>query len=301
MAISLGFIGRGSFYKDLHDHLVSNGRESFNFTRARERTLIADVLVNYGLYGQKLSAWENAHPTREFGAILNSKLFGNKYDSLLTVDQAAGVPVPMSLPSITQRDATSAEWIAKPYFSFGGKNIFPIGRVSEVNWDTHYAQRRVLYRRYELRVHVFRWVPKSDWLVSKRLHPDGESQLTWNHHQGGSFRNISRNEGNTGVFKRAKDYAEKAAKELGYDFCSVDFIVGNANPGSEQLPLYFIEVNTATGFTTDRTRDAYRSAFLKLSNFRSADDLLAHLGGESRAAQPPPPVRAQDPQPRQST
>ena len=272
--ISVGFVGRGSFYKEICAHLQDTGYNVHNLMTDRQVPLSIDTIVNYGLTGSHLRIWGEAR--RGHNGILyntcpdikNKVMPGNKYQCLDLVRQA-GVPCPESKPAASTSEVRSGEWIQKPYYSFGGRGIAVLSSDNPRGWNpsSHYVQKRVTDRRYELRVHVTNWLPKEQWLVSKRTHPDGDAHLTWNFHQGGTFSNIEQNESNTGVFKRAKVFAEKAINALGLQFGAVDFIVQN---GSGELPIWFLEVNMAPGFTTDRTREFYFMAFKALAAGQSA-------------------------------
>ena len=300
MSLKIGWIGRGTFYKLIHNHLKREGVDSYNLMEIAQNRSV-DVLVNYGLHGEKLREWTQADRCNANfytnGLVLNKNLYGNKLVCCMAVE-ATDVPVPTTITAGEVRSLgrdqlaglVADHYIVKPLWSFGGRGIAPYGgqRIT----DNQYLQRRIVDRRYELRVHAMAWLPKEKWLVAKKTHPLGEEQLTWNFHTGGSFASIEQNESNTGVFKRAKEYAEKAMKALHYDFCSVDFIVANASGGP--LPVYFLEANLATGFTTDRTGEFYMEAFKKLSSM-TLPALKRALRQETTTVpetpNPPPPVQ----------
>ncbi len=259
MSKKIGFIGRGTFYKEIHKHLKENGVDSLLLNDRPRFAHTRGVIVNYGLSGDKLQAWyAEAHG---LAPIKNNRVFGNKLECCRAV-KAAGIPVP-DLHHSVNAYINFSDFIVKPLHSFGGRGIVPY--TGQRLTAQQYLQKRITNRRYELRVHAVKWLPESEWLVAKRTHPDGEAQLTWNHHQGGSFSNIEMNESNTGVFKRAKQYAKKVIDTLGYDFSAVDFIVQNAPSGVQELPVWFIEANLSPGFTSDRTREFYFNAFMKLA------------------------------------
>jgi hypothetical protein len=289
MTLKIGFIGRGTFYKEIHKHLKQQGVDSLLLNHRPSYACTRDIIVNYGLAGDKLEEWRfSAAGEGSIGnaITLNYHVFGNKLECCERV-RAGGVPVPECK---NRRDVyvNQQDWIVKPKISFGGRGI--ASYIGQAVTSSQYLQKRITNRRYELRVHAIKWLPIAEWLVSKRTHPDGEAQLTWNHHQGGSFSNIAMDESNTGVFKRAKEHAKKAIMTLGYDFSAVDFIVQNAPTGVRELPVWFIEANLAPGFTTDRTREFYFNAFLKLvsSNFYDRDRSV------SLATSIPPPVPVQE-------
>lgn len=280
MTKKIGFIGRGTYYKEIHKHLKEHGVDSLLLNDRPRFIQTRDVVVNYGLAGDKLHDWNIGTRVPNHAVTLNYRAFGDKLQCCEAV-RAVGVPVPDCTHSdvpfhVRSNLDTSGEWIVKPLLSFGGRGIVPY--TGQAITPRQYLQKRIVNRRYELRVHAVQWLPIEEWLVSKRTHLDGEAQLTWNHHQGGSFSNIEMNESNTGVFKRAKQYAKKVIETLGYDFSAVDFIVQNVPAGVRELPVWFIEANLAPGFTTDRTREFYFSAFLKLAQ------------QEAPAVSIPPPV-----------
>jgi hypothetical protein len=303
---ALGFIGRGSFYKEIIENLGSRNRNAVDFTPSTAvRIRPTEVLVNYGLHGERLGRWQArmGRLADLFAITLNPKVYGNKLECVQAVERVAPLlphfKVPQSVPMLSPAQMGSGEWIKKPYWSFGGRDIEQLNGSTCPDWSKFYAQQRVRNRRYELRVHVFNWLPMSEWLVSKRTHPDGESVLTWNHHQGGTFMNIEPAESNTGVFARAKQAAALVAKTLKYDFCSVDFIAENVSSGS--VPIYFIEANLATGFTTDRTKEVYCDAFFKLANMSEPEirrALRSDTPQQPAAPTPTPPPVQSAPRPR---
>ena len=236
--------GRGSFYKKI--------AKSNQFSTHQVNFRRADIFINYGK-----TSWP-AVDVNCYGKDIqkiNCIPFPNKYTACMFIGNETDVAIPeVRLSPPYKKD--KALWIVKPLRSFAGKNI------SE--WDGEkipkefYFQKRIQNRRYELRVHAFSWMNPSNWIVQKRTHPDGDSQLTWNHHTGGYFTTIENGEGNTGVFKRAKESAKKVIELLGYSFGAVDFIVSNDD---KPLVPYFIEVNAAPGFSIEQMIDYYNNAF----------------------------------------
>lgn len=285
---TVGFIGRGSFFKEICKHLKDNGYNAYNLMDERARApRVLNTIVNYGLQGDHLRIWMSTSTHRHVYPlcqdIKNKSLFGDKYGCCEAV-RSAGVPVP-ECKSGVDAYVNTQDWIVKPLWSFGGRGIVPY--TGQRLTARQYLQKRITNRRYELRVHAVSWLPKDKWLVAKRIHPDGDAQLTWNYHQGGTFSNIEQNESNTGVFKRAKEYAAKAINALGLQFGAVDFIVQN---GSGELPLWFLEVNMAPGFTTDRTREFYFIAFEALAVGQSA----AVPEAPPRTTATPPPAATRE-------
>jgi hypothetical protein len=168
------------------------------------------------------------------------------------------------------------DWIIKPYYSLGGRDIRRYERGSNVP-ATHYLQKDLSStRRYEVRVHAMAWVPPEQWIIQKRVHEDGETQLTWNHHTGGTF--ITVNDTTDPLFVRIKETTAALMRTLGYQFGAADFIVCNAGERGRPLPHYFIEWNLAPGWTLDHIRDYYISAFRALSRM-DIDDVTMMLEG----------------------
>ena len=76
-------------------------------------------------------------------------------------------------------------WVAKPYQSFAGRNIFEVETGQRVNPNTHYLQRFFPKVR-EFRAHTFLWLNEKAPLINEK-HVQHE-QLCWNEHQGGEFK-----------------------------------------------------------------------------------------------------------------
>jgi hypothetical protein len=214
--------------------------------------------------------------------MLNENQFGNKYQCVEAA-RAADVPVPESFAATPEHVDTKA-WIRKPYYSIGGRDIHRYtGQDSLPN--THYIQEDLSgIRRYEVRVHAMAWIPPEQWVMQKRVHEDGESQLTWNHHTGGRFITIE----NTSdpLFVRIRESVIALMRALNYQFGAVDFIVCNAGERGRPLPHYFIEWNLAPGWTLDHIRDYYISSFRALASLEMDDVTMMLEGGMLHNAQP---------------
>lgn len=227
--------------------------------------------INWGLQGDKKQMYFQTYPAIQRLPILNDKQFGNKYACVEAV-LAAGVPAPETsrIPDLNTTDG----WIAKPYYSLGGRDIFRLrdenGRDVAVSATTHYAQKEITNRRYEMRVHCAAWIDPKDWVFQKRVHEDGENQLTWNHHTGGKF--VTVNEPTDPLHDRIRKSVQTIMRVLGYSFGAVDFIIQNPGERGQPLKHFFIEFNLAPGWTLDRIRDWYYDTFKKLEQL-TVDDI----------------------------
>jgi hypothetical protein len=221
--------------------------------------------ANWGLQGERRSTYHRNYPAITRLPILNDEQFGNKFDCIRAVG-AAGVPIPESVP---RQQVTETGWIKKPYYSLGGRDIARLVVGEEVP-NTHYMQREITNRRYEMRVHCAAWINPRDWVFQKRVHEDGDEQLTWNHHTGGSF--ITVNEPTDPLHDRLRETVKTIMQVLGYQFGAVDFIIQNPGERGQPLQHYFIEFNLAPGWTLDRIRDWYYSTFDALTEL-TVDDI----------------------------
>jgi hypothetical protein len=239
------FIGRGTYFREIERAL---GRIQINQ---------AHIAVNFGLQGDNLRDYRRRYPAIDRKPMLNRRIFGNKYECVRAA-QAAGVAVP---ESTNARTVSGEGWITKPFYSLGGRDIsrWDGGAIR----DTHYFQKEITNRRYEIRVHAMAWVDPNQWVMQKRVHDDGDTQLTWNHHTGGRFITIEN--ATDGLHNRIRASVITLMRTFGYQFGAVDFIVTNAAHRGDPLPHYFIEWNLAPGWTLDRIRDYYVSSFRALS------------------------------------
>ena len=252
-------VGRGTWYKKVAKTLGTNWTTSCTADSLQD----CKVVVNFGLVGDK---WENF----KFGTEsflkpsckkINWNLEPNKFKAAFICGkndiQSPKIYPYNSSPVNFFDDEHYGEWIVKPKYSIGGKGI--------VEWEGQnltkgqYFQRRIKNRAYELRVHAFKWVSPDKWLVFKRTHPAGEAQLTWNFKQGGSFSTIEN--GNVGIFKRAKEASLKVLECLNQDFGAVDFI---CSKDDDPLIPWFIEINSSPGMKIPGVKQAYVSAFNSL-------------------------------------
>ena len=211
--------------------------------------------------------------------ILNHIQYGNKFDCIIQAREN-GVPAPASNRTVWQVPIDGS-WIVKPYYSLGGRGIVPY--TGQHTQNNVYFQERIMNRRYEMRVHAFKWTDPNTWIFQKRVHPDGDEQLTWNHHTGGHFVTI--NEPTDPLHDRLRVDVAKLMDIFGYQFGACDFIVTNAGERGAQLPHYFLEWNLSPGWTLDTTRDAYISAFQDL-NTMTQEAFNALIEGEGFVVEP---------------
>ena len=250
-------IGRGTYYKEIVEacDLVRRG----NF----------DLLVNYGLQGTRLDRITEMHPEWfDDHEVFNHYQYGNKYEVVKAIKEVAPIfniesrfssGFQLIVPE-SHRHRRNIEHLenvlAKPYYSLGGRSICRLEDYDGPS-NTHYFQEQVMDRKYELRVHAFNWMNPDSYLCQKRIHPDGNNQLTWNHHTGGSFETVEEPL-RYNVFKEAQKISSFILKKLGYQFAALDYII------THDYNIWFIEANLAPGFTMDVTRDAYITAFHSL-------------------------------------
>jgi hypothetical protein len=207
-----------------------------------------DAIVNYGLVGKKLHLFLKKYP---FAAknipIINRYVGISKYQAIKKVENA-GILVPKSKPCLSKLDKIG-DWIEKRVHSSKGYGIRQARGRREI--PGKYYQKKVANRSYELRVHAFKWVDKKDWTLNKRFGP--ADQIAWNFHQGGHFQSV-RNSNGYQTFLKAKDISSEVLSVLNMSFGAVDFILDN------NLKIYFIEINSAPGFT-ELNQGVYFSAF----------------------------------------
>lgn len=212
----------------------------------------ADVIVNYGLAGDRLRSFLRRHAAASRIPIINKYIGISKYTAVQEAGRA-GILVPesrLSLPKLT----TLSKWIEKRIHSSQGNGICAARGRSRISGK--YYQEMIDDRRFELRVHAFSWLDKSDWDLHKRHGPD--DQIAWNFHQGGYFQRV-RYPNKYQVFLEAKNIAEEILKMRKMAFGAVDLIVDN------HMKVYFIEVNASPGFT-ELSQDIYFSAMNRLAD-----------------------------------
>jgi len=210
----------------------------------------SEVLVNYGLAGAKLEAYYKRFPSAKRIHTINKHVGLSKLH-VLNVLKRKDIEVPVSKLTLTKKDNLD-NFIEKRIRSIGGLGICKARRRSEI--PGKYYQEFIKDRIYELRVHAFKWT--KDWVVQKRVGP--ADALAWNFKQGGHFITIH-NPGRYSIFKKARELSDNILDILGMSFGAVDFIV------DKDYNIYFIEVNSAPGFT-DLSEPIYIDAFTKLKD-----------------------------------
>lgn len=222
--------------------------------------------LNYGLQGGKLSSFLSRNPHIARLPILNRTQHGNKFDDVMAVrDALERNPLDACFaPDSTSNSDTPADgtWILKPYWSLGGKDIEAYtGQPTTTRaGKRRYFQKRVPNRRYEMRVHAWKWVDPQHWIFQKKTHEGGEAQLTWNHHTGGKFNTVR--EPYDPMHDRMREFTKLIMNTLGYQFGAVDYIV--SNPSGAPLQTWFIEWNLAPGWVLKHCRNAYKKYSLAL-------------------------------------
>jgi len=256
-------IGRGTYYKKIRNIVGMNSNDP-------------RLIVNYGLQGQRLGRWLESRSNRakwdQAERILNKTQYGNKYECAKAVSVLTDYHTPHSVKHRSDC-LPDKKYIAKPYYSLGGRGIMPAEDYT--GGGTHYFQESLQHiRQYELRVHAAKWITQESYLCQKRVHEDGNTQLTWNNHTGGSFITVEHPE-SYNVFKKAQEFSKKILERLGYDFAAIDFIV------DEDYNVWFVEANLAPGFTMERTAVWYYNTFRALA--------MWYPGGNGKFIIPVPP------------
>jgi len=212
----------------------------------------ATALVNYGLAGAQLDSFYCRKPSARGIPTINGNV---GYSKLSVVNRAERekIQAPESKLSLAHGDSIE-DFIEKRTNSVGGIGIKKARGKGQL--PGKYYQRFIKNRRYEIRVHAFKWMDINKWPVQKRVGP--EDVIAWNYKQGGHFITVGK-PGSYGVFIKAREISEKILNMLGMSFGAVDFVVDNG------YNLWFLEVNSAPGFT-DLSEPLYIEAFKKLNS-----------------------------------
>jgi len=216
----------------------------------KKPAVLPEVIVNYGLAGAKLDSFFKKFPSARRVPMLNRSIGYSK----LTVCHRAekkDIPVPESRQRL-EHGSKRDEWIEKRTNSIGGKGICIARGTGSIGGK--YYQKFIKNRRYELRVHAFAWIPKSEWRVQKRL--GSADEIAWNYKNGGHFVTV-KNPGASKTFVQSQEISEKVLDMLGMSFGAVDFLVDT------NYNLYFIEINSAPGFS-ELSKPIYVDAFTRL-------------------------------------
>jgi hypothetical protein len=207
-----------------------------------------ECIINYGVAGERMTRWQRLNPWGARLPMINRDLGRNKLEVVQTMKEF--IPCPDS-KTVLSHDDEIHEWLVKPYYSQGGRGI-EIATGGRTMGGKYY-QKRIVNRKYELRVHAFMWMPVEELKVQKRVgEPD---QVTWNHHTGGTF--ITVNDTGQRVFQLAQDFSRLVLIKLKMGFGACDFIVDEARN------IYFIEVNSAPG-AQELSLPIYVGAFREL-------------------------------------
>jgi len=224
-------------------------REETGLRRLVDGIRPVDIIVNYGLSGDRLNGFLRSHRAARGVPIINKYAGISKYSAIQKAD-GAGLLVPESKLSLGRGD-NRADWIEKRFNSSRGYGICA-ARGRERMGDKYY-QKFIRNRVYELRIAAFLWVPTEEWGIFKR-HGD-KNKIAWNFHQGGHFSGV--HDRSAQVFRTAVNMSKTALETLHMGFGAVDFLVDEARK------VYFIEVNSAPGFT-EFSANTYIRAFKKL-------------------------------------
>lgn len=214
-----------------------------------------DVIINYGLAGERLNKFFIHYPSAKIIPMLNKYIGHPKQVAVAKADHA-GILVPetrISLPN----GATISDWIEKRVNSSQGVGICRATHRQSI--PGKYYQKMVKDRLFELRVHAFGWLPTDHWTIQKRLGP--KEQIAWNFSQGGHFQSVYSSEG---VFKQAREVSKKILSVMGMEFGAVDFLV------DKDRRLYFIEINSSPGFT-EFSQSIYFDAMKALKKIQPAE------------------------------
>ncbi len=215
-----------------------------------------DLIVNYGLSGDRLDRFFRLYPSAKRIPMMNKGIGRAKFSAVQDAEKN-GVKVPKSRLTLPA-GADPRDWIEKRQNSIGGIGIKQASK-NRTRIPGKYFQEFIKSRRYEIRVQAFSWM--KDWAVLKRYgSPD---EIAWNFHNGGMFRNV-RSPKNYKVFVDAINISEKILKIRHMSFGAVDFIV------DKDLNIYFLEINAAPGFQ-ELSKDIYVKAFNELKNMKSSD------------------------------
>ena len=174
----------------------------------------SDIIISYGHYKHRVS--ENLF-------VINRDLVSNKYAQCKLLGNLA----PISLRYDPNRNDS---WIAKPFCSMGGKDIYEIEDDTDpINPRTHYVQQKFDKVR-EFRTHCFLWMGQPVRSIQEKFIED-KSQLCWNEKQGSEFKCVYNvdipNLPLSGTLsledvRVIQNLSIKALQRLNYDFGGVD-------------------------------------------------------------------------------
>lgn len=224
---------------------------------AGKKTKATELIVNYGLAGEKLEQFFRRFPAARKIPMLNRSIGHSK---LSVVRRAAkkDILVPESKTTLLKAD-DKGDFIEKRIASIGGKGIILARGKGALG--RKYYQKFIKNRRYELRVHAFAWIPRNEWRVQKRI--GDKKEIAWNYKNGGRFITV-KNPTAYGTFVRAMEVSEAILEMLGMAFGAVDFLVDEAHQ------VYFIEINSAPGLK-ELSKPIYIDAFNRLKKANLKD------------------------------
>ena len=188
--------------------------------RGNKHTKI-DLIINYGLAGDRLDRFFKLYPSAHNIPILNRNIGRDKL-SVVQEASSKGIKTPRSSYNLPTK-SNPKDWIEKKFNSIGGRGI-RFASKDRPHIENKYFQEFVKDRKYELRVHAFSWL--DDWCVQKRT--GEEDTIAWNFHNGGVFQTIMYPQKHN-VAREAISVSEKILKMLKMSFGAVDFIVDMSN------------------------------------------------------------------------
>jgi len=218
-----------------------------------------DIVINYG----------NQYRDTRCSLVINSRMMSNKYSQCVHMNMGGS----NLAPDVSTEPVTEEGWIAKPFHSMGGENIWRFNEdtARNINWNTHYLQREFPKVR-EYRAHVFLWTEPKVLLIQEKVIADTD-QLCWNKKQGGKFRYVWQN-----LHPASPEYerlgrtgraditamAVRACEQIHYDMGGVD--IGKDEGGN----MVVFEVNSRMGLR-EQSMFTYKQAFHALKHININD------------------------------
>jgi len=209
----------------------------------------SDIIINYGIGNHRI-------PRGIF--TLNRKLMCNKLQQCRTFNRYG-----VSVPPISE--VRREGFIQKPYFSFGGNNIFE-GDDIRPQPNTYYQKKIDKVR--EFRAHVFLWSREQNPYIQEKVIED-RTQLCWNMHQGGQFGIVyspvlGKDELTPELKRDIQELAISAVKAIKYDFGGVDILLGRNGH------LSVVEINARCGLR-ERSMAEVKTRFWELGSLNVRD------------------------------
>lgn len=207
----------------------------------------ADLIINYGLAGQRLQNFYNRFPSARRLPMVNKTIGHSKYRAIKIAEQH-GILVPESKLELSRSDKL-CEWIEKRFNSQAGIGIC-MARARQAPPHKYY-QKFVSNRRSEVRVHGFKWINTDRWRVQRRCGKEGE--IAWNFNRGGHFITIH-HPLHYSTYKKSMEITGRILSIFNMSFGAADFIIDTENN------VLFVEINSCPGFQ-ELSRDIYVNAF----------------------------------------